>query len=74
MVEVPANHCIVVIILCQGVQKLFNETGLILLFTIGETELCGVKICPGGIKVGPSELATEFDFTFFSHNLTPVKL
>lgn len=34
MVEVPANDCIVVIILSQGVQNLFNEAGLILLFIL----------------------------------------
>lgn len=59
----------------QGDQKLFNESRTdITIHFLGETELRGVKICPADIKVGPSELLTEFDFTFFSHHLTPVKL
>lgn len=78
MIRTPANDCIVIktsICSKQGDQKLFNESRTdITVHSLGETELWGVKICPADIKAGPSELATEFDFTFFSHHLTPVKL
>lgn len=78
MVIAPANDCIVIITsICRkhGDQKLFNESRPdITIHSLGETEVCGVKICPADIKAGPNELATEFDFTFFSHHLTPVKL
>lgn len=78
MVRTSTNDCIVIITsICskQGEQKLFNEGRTnITIHSLGETGLCGVKICPAGIKAGPSELATEIDFTFFSHHLTPVKL
>lgn len=78
MVKVPDNDCIVIITSIysnQGDQKLFNESRTdITIHSSGGTELCGVKICPADIKVDPSELATDFDFKFFSHHLTPVKL
>lgn len=78
MVIAPANDCIVIITpICSknGDQKLFSESRTdITTHSLGETELCEVKICPADTKVRPSELATEFDFKFFSHNLTPVKL
>lgn len=78
MVIAPANDCIVIITpICSknGDQKLFRESRTdITTHSLGETELCEVKICPADTKVRPSELATEFDFKFFSHHLTPVKL
>lgn len=56
-------------------QNLFNESRTaISIPCLIETELCGVKFCPSDIQLTPSELVIEFGFTFFSCNLTPIKL